>query len=223
MNFINGTRKRRDLNKNVDPRSIRRYISDLYKKGFIKRVQKDNAKLCSLTSSGVYYLILRVRIMPWDVYKGIIKNYGNDKLFHLFVYSYIKQDTLLHLTDIPLISRVSLFLYQCCREIEDILVKDTKDKHVMELVPGRQSVLWNKNETNSTKAVPVMSLEKFAADSLFLSMPQRVPTFIFDLISNAKAGSPDFYILSRDERFMQTLKETKTNFDKQYEMIEQNK
>jgi hypothetical protein len=54
-------------------------------------------------------------------------------------------------------------------------------------------------------------------------MPQRVPTFIFDLISNAKAGSQDFRILSKDEKFMQTLKETKMNFDKQYEMIEQNK
>ena len=109
--------------------------------------------------------------MPWDVYKGIFKNYGNDKIFQLFVYPYIKQDTLLHLTDIPLISRVSLFLYQCYREIGDILVKDKKKKYVMKLVPGEQSVLWNKNETNSTKAVPVMSLEKFAADSLFLSMP----------------------------------------------------
>lgn len=219
-------RKGRDLNKNVDPRSIRRYISDLYKKGFIERDQKEdkpNAKPCRLTSSGVHYLILRTRIAPWNVYKGIFKNYGNDKLFHLFVYPYIKQDTLLHLTDTPLTSRVSLFLHQCCREIEDILVKDTNDKHVMELVPGRQSVLWNKNETNSPRAVPVMSLEKSAAIFLFSSMPQRVPSFIFDLISNVKAGSPDFHILSKDERFMQTLKETKMNFDKQYELIEQNK
>ncbi len=219
-------RKGRDLNKNVDPRSIRRYISDLCKKGFIERDQKEdkpNAKRCRLTSSGVYYLILRTRIAPWNVYKGIFKNYGNDKLFHLFVYPYIKQDTLLHLTDIPLTSRVSLFLHQCCREIEDILVKDKKKKCVMELVPGRQSVLGNEDETNSPRAVPVMSLEEFAADSLFLNMPQYVPTFIFDLISKAKAGSPDFCVLSKDERFMQTLKETKTNFDKQCEMIEQNK
>jgi hypothetical protein len=34
-----------------------------------------------------------------------------------------------------------------------------------------------------------MPLEEFAAIFLFSSMPQRVPTFIFDLISNAKAGS----------------------------------
>jgi hypothetical protein len=220
---IRTIKRKKDLSKNVDSRSIRRYISDLCKKGFIKRVQKDNAKLCSLTSSGVYYLILRLRIMPGDVYKGVVKNYGNDKLFQLFVYPYIKQDTLLHLTDTPLTSRVSLFLHQCCREIEDILVKDKKKKYVMELVPGRQSVLWNENKTNSPRAVPVMSLEESAADSLFLNMPQYLPTFIFDLISKAKAGSPDFCILSKDERFMQTLKETKTNFDKQYEKIEQNK
>jgi hypothetical protein len=117
-----------------------------------------------------------------------------------------------------------LFLHQCCREIEDILVKDKKQKqkYVMELVPGRQSVLRDENESNSFNEVPVMPLEENAAIFL-LGMPQRVPTFIFDLISNAKAGSQDFHILSKDEKFMQTLKETKMNFDKQYEMIEQNK
>ena len=123
---------------------------------------------------------------------------------------------LLHLTEIRLISRVSLCLHQCCREIEDILVKDKKQKqkYVMELVPGRQSVLWDENESNSFNEVPVMPLEENAAIFL-LGMPQRVPTFIFDLISNAKAGSQDFRILSKDEKLMQTLKETKMNFEKQ--------
>jgi hypothetical protein len=64
-----------------------------------------------------------------------------------------------------------------------------------------------------------MSIEEAAADCLFLSLPGRVPTFIFDLISNAKAGSNDFRILSKDEIFMQALKATKMNFDKQYKMI----
>jgi hypothetical protein len=113
---IRAINRKRDLNKNLDSRSIRRYTSNLCKKGLIERVQKDNAKLCRLISSGVYYLILRVRIMSWDVYKRILKNYGNDKLFRLFVHPYIKQDTLLHLTDIGLISRVCLFLPQCCEK-----------------------------------------------------------------------------------------------------------
>jgi len=50
-------------------------------------------------------------------------------------------------------------------EIEDILVKDKKEKqrYVMEVVPVRQSVLWDENETNSFNEVPVMPLEEFAA------------------------------------------------------------
>lgn len=150
---------------------------------------------------------------------GIFKNYSDDKLFQLFLYPYIKKDTLLRITETTLVSRVSLFLYEWCREIEDVLMSDIKDKYVMEIVPVRQSVLWNENENNSFKVVPSMSIEEFASDALFLSISKRVSTLVFDLVSNAKAGSPDFDILSKDEKFMRILRKTKTEFINQYEMI----
>ena len=46
---------------------------------------------------------------------------------------------------------------------------------------------------------------------------------IFDLISNTKAGSIDFRILSQVEIFMQTLKAIRMNFDKKYRRFQKNK
>jgi hypothetical protein len=231
-------------------------------------------------------------MMPWDVYKGILKNHGNDILFQQFVYPYIKQDTLLQMTDARLVLRVSSFLYECCIEMERAVdsINTTKNRHVMERVFAWQSVPGNENETNSlreflkrkfnaswvdhtdfekiqddntlrisygsssilitldgtkTKAalkikgekekryefmveehsddlLNILALsepvEEIEAKFLLSSVQQRVPTLIFDLASNAVAVS-DFSILSKDEKFMQALKETKMNFDRRYEMI----
>ena len=208
--------------KDISSRSIRRYTSKLYKTGFIERFQKEASgqkpKPCRLASGGIYYLILTMRIMPYNIINAIFKNYGNDRLFQLFVYPYIKQDTLLQITDIPLTSRLSLYLFQCCREIEDVLTEDIKNKNVMQLRPVQQNILWKESKSERFDAVPVMSIEEFATNCIFISIPQYLPTLIFDLISNAKVGSSDFHILSRDKRFMQKLKETKTKFDNQYTM-----
>jgi hypothetical protein len=215
--------RKRDVSKYVDARSIRRCISGLETKGFIerspRRVIERNSKPCRLTRGGVYYLILRTRILPYNIMKAIFENYHNDKLFELFLYPYIKKDTLRKIIDVLLVSRISLFLYQCCREIEDILVDNVTKKYVMELIQDRKSVHWNNDKKNTFRVVPAMSLEEFAADCLFLSMPQRVPTFIFDLISFAKSGSTDFRVLSQDKIFMQALRETRMNFDKQCELM----
>ena len=67
-------------------------------------------------------------------------------------------------------------------------------------------------------AAPGEPIEEINARFLSSSILQRIPSFIFDLISNILAGSSDFHILSRDKRFMQKLKETKTKFDNQYKM-----
>jgi hypothetical protein len=280
----------------IDYKSIRRYIRDLSKKRLIKispkGAKKHRAKPCRLTISGVYHLILKLRMMPWDVYKGILKNHSNGILFQQFVYPYIKQDTLLQMTDARLVLRVSSFLYECCREMERAVdsINTTENGHGMERVFAWQSVPGNENETNSlreflkrkfnaswvdqadfgkihddntlrisyrsnsilitldgtkTKATlkikgeqekryefmveehsndsfSILALsepvEEIEAKSLLSSVQQRIPTLIFDLASNAVTVS-DFSILSKDEKFMQALKETKMKFDRRYEMI----
>ena len=61
-------------------------------------------------------------------------------------------------------------------------------------------------------------VEEIEAKFLLSSIQQRIPTLIFDLASNAVIVS-HFSIVSKDEKFMQALKETKMNFDRRYEMI----
>lgn len=65
----------------------------------------------------------------------------------------------------------------------------------------------------------IMALGKpiveFDAEFLRGVVQQRVPTLIFGLAVNTITGS-DLSVLSKDEKFMQMLKETKGKFDKHY-------
>src|SRR5215208_6723243 len=144
------------LGNDIDSdRTIRRNISNLSDKKLIERLQKEDfehgAKPCKLTIGGIYYLILKMRIMPDEIIKGILENYGNNILFKLFVYPYIKRDTLLQLKDSRLLSQVSLFLYECCKEIEHALglINNTKSRYLTEEIFTWQRIPESKYEINS--------------------------------------------------------------------------
>jgi hypothetical protein len=62
------------------------------------------------------------------------------------------------------------------------------------------------------------TVEEIEAKFTLSRIQQRISTFIFDLASNALTAS-DLSTLSKDEKFMHALKETKRNFDRQCEMI----
>lgn len=80
--------------------------------------------------------------MPNDVIKGILKYYSNNALFQLFVYPYIKQDTLQRLSSLNSLSLLSSFLYDCCRELEDAIrvFNTTKNKYITEGYLDWQSI-----------------------------------------------------------------------------------
>jgi hypothetical protein len=61
-------------------------------------------------------------------------------------------------------------------------------------------------------------IQEYEAQFLRTGIQQRVPSLIFDLTVHAISES-DFSVLSKDEKFMQTLKETKIKFDNQYEKM----
>jgi len=147
-------KRKKSLSKSIDPRSVRRYIAKLDSIGFIERPQTSPkksdqfvAKPCRLSVAGVYYIILRSRIMPDNIMKAILKNYGDNMLFHQFVYPYFSRNTLLKLRDVRLISRVSLFIYECCRDIEDVLMS-RRNGCAVEQVFFWQSVPGDMNVTN---------------------------------------------------------------------------
>jgi hypothetical protein len=138
--------RKRALGKDKDERSIRRRISELAEIGLIERIQKEafqhKAKLCRLTMSGIVYLILKKEIMYNNVIKGILKNYSNNPLFQLFVYPHIRQNTLLQLTSFNSLSPLSLFLYECCRELKAAVdtINSTRSKYLIEQLFVWQSI-----------------------------------------------------------------------------------
>ena len=78
--------------------------------------------------------------MGWHTYKGIFENYGDNILFDSILYPYLKRDTVIHLTEIKMVSAVCLFLYECCKAIEHAIESINTQKYVME-----QVFFWGKN------------------------------------------------------------------------------
>ena len=149
-----GKRKDKDGKyRDRDERWIRKQISNFVEIGLIERSQKAasqyNAKPCRLTIAGLVYLILKREIMPNDVIKGILKYYSNNALFQLFVYPYIKQDTLQRLSSFRSLSLLSSFLYDCCRELEDAIraFNTTKNQYTTEGYLDWQSISDDNHNT----------------------------------------------------------------------------
>ena len=111
--------------KNVNDRTLRRDIAALERKGFIQRFQKGKyehkAQPSRLTLSGIVFLVLKKRLMHGKTFCKVFENYGNNTLFQVFLYPYIKQETLLRLTTLNTALPVSLFLQEVCGHIKDAL------------------------------------------------------------------------------------------------------
>lgn len=134
-----------------DYKIIRRCINNLYKKGYIERLQKKpfehGAKPCKLNINGILYLIMERRIMGLHIYKGIFENYGSNILFDSCLYPYLNRNTAANLTEINAISKVCLFLHECCKSIEDAVESVNTQKYVMEQVFFWEKVPDDKNQT----------------------------------------------------------------------------
>jgi hypothetical protein len=84
------------LGKYVDERTIRRCVSRLSDIGLIDSDEKQN-KGKKLSTCGIYYLFLNIQRGMLDnlTFKAILKNYGENILFQLFLYPYLDRETLL--------------------------------------------------------------------------------------------------------------------------------
>jgi hypothetical protein len=145
------------LGKGIDYRKIRRHINELSAKGLINifqtKTSEHKAKYCKLSIGGIYCLILKNSILPDKITKGILRNYGDNILFQLFLYPYINQDTLLQIRDTALLSRISLFLYECCKEIEYALglINNSRSRYSVEQVFIWQYVPAKDYDTNNLR------------------------------------------------------------------------
>jgi hypothetical protein len=77
-------------------------------------------------------------------------------------------------------------------------------------------------ESSPHGSLNIMALGKpiteFQAEFLQTAIQQHIHTLIFDLTVNEISDS-DLSVLSKDEKFMQRLKDTKVKFDEQYEKM----
>jgi hypothetical protein len=91
--------------------------------------------------------------LPDKIIKGILRNYGDNILFQLFLYPYINQDTLLQIRDTALLSKISLFLYECCKEIEHALglINNARSRYSVEQVFIWQYVPAKDYDTNNLR------------------------------------------------------------------------
>jgi hypothetical protein len=146
---------KKELGKDIDYKKIRRHIKKLSAKKLVAIVQtktsQHKAKYWKLSIGGIYYLILTKRMLPDKITKGILRNYGDNILLQFSLYPYINHSTLLQITNTALLSKVSLFLYECCKEIEDALglINNKRSRYLVEEVFIWQYVPDKNYDTNN--------------------------------------------------------------------------
>jgi DNA-binding MarR family transcriptional regulator len=131
----------------TDYRFIRKNIDDLVQKGFIKRCEAEfsrKAKLWRLTTAGIAYLILKRRLLIYNLIIHLFENYGDDMLFKIFLYPYVEYKTIRQLSTFNSLSPISQFLYDICGQLKDSLelIQTSNTGYVMEAVVW-QSLLSN--------------------------------------------------------------------------------
>jgi hypothetical protein len=103
-----------------------------------------------------------------------------------------------------------------------IMLNDTRTKAIVEIKGENKQKGYEFIVESLPNGLNIVALDKpiqeYEAQFLRTGIQQRVPSLIFDLTVHAISES-DFSVLSKDEKFMQTLKETKIKFDNQYEKM----
>jgi hypothetical protein len=112
------------LGKYVDERTVRRCVRRLGDEGLIDTEEKEffviEKRGKKLSTCGIYYVFLNIEMggmMSDSTFRAILKNYGENILFQLFLYPYLSRETLLAMQDSSLLQRIYLYLQQCCIEI----------------------------------------------------------------------------------------------------------
>jgi hypothetical protein len=84
----------------------------------IHELSSHGAVRCKLSSRGIYFLIAN-KMLSYDQIRNLIKNFGDHILFQFFIYPYVTRDTLLKIQDSFIFLRISSYLSECCKKIED--------------------------------------------------------------------------------------------------------
>jgi hypothetical protein len=102
--------------KNVHTRVIR-----LYELNLIENVEKESergAKYYRLSTGGIYNLIRKQRRLFIKIIKNVLQNYEDNIIFKMLLYPYLEKNTILHIYDTRLLSKICGYLYDCCEATE---------------------------------------------------------------------------------------------------------
>jgi hypothetical protein len=107
--------------KQRDYRNTKNQIRRLHELKLIEKINKKisthEANYYRLGLCGIYYLILNNKV-SYDIAKALLRNYGNNCLFHFFLYPYVDQSSLLQITESSIISIIFNYLRECFQKIE---------------------------------------------------------------------------------------------------------
>lgn len=119
---INPPKKLEDKEYSIAKKGLARLLKlklieiDIDKKDSDRR----GKKYYKLSIYGICYLILTDKRPAPDhtIIKSLLKNYDDNILFQLFLYSYVTKETLSQIIDSGFFSQIYSYLRQCCKEVE---------------------------------------------------------------------------------------------------------
>lgn len=145
-------------NSGVEPGTLRKHLRDLRKRSLIeilKEKTSPNSIPIKLTDTGIYFLIMNNKRMSDKVLKGLLKNYTYNIVFRLFLYPYVDQRTLYKIIkhNSDLVSTVSSYLYECCKEIGVYVntINHAKIRYSTEQIFWWEWVPENEDQTNNLR------------------------------------------------------------------------
>jgi hypothetical protein len=116
--------------KNYDYNTIRRYVNyllddlkliEIEKKELVQNMKSKYKKYYRLSLNGIFFVILNTfDNSKEDLIFSLLRNYGNNILFSLFLYPFIKEQTLKALRvgwDSDIFFNISLYLRDVCKDI----------------------------------------------------------------------------------------------------------
>jgi hypothetical protein len=108
--------------KTITYKNVYKRIQKLYESNLIEKVNnkhneetKHGAIFYKLTSFGIFYSLKNISLDA----KQIILNNKNDELFALFLYPYLKVETIERIDDPSIMGYIRLYLKECCQEISE--------------------------------------------------------------------------------------------------------
>jgi hypothetical protein len=124
--------------------NVRKRIKGLLGSNPIEKVENNKSKHGAvdyrLSTGGLYYLVYSKRREFIELFTGILRFYDQNIIFRTLLYPYLQKSSLESIKETSLISKICVYLYECCDEIQGIL-ESIERKNNNYLV--QQVCLWN--------------------------------------------------------------------------------